>query len=239
MIHAPFSCILLSCLISISVHQYCSNFKDMDSASGGDNGNEESATTSEGGFKPRDDHLAVLMSLGFSKNAATRGLYYTGNYNADLAAAWIIENEDKDINAPFEADAEDSDDSEDDYIPDGVDFYKMVFVVNSEFSMGVGKVAAQVAHSALGLHRVLLENPQKYGQMLMSWEQFGETKIVVKGDNTSQLLGLAAKANTMDLPNYLVQDAGRTQIEPGSITCLGIMGKIDQVDSVTGSLKLL
>jgi len=29
-------------------------------------------------------------------------LYYTGNYNADLAAAWIIENEDKDINASFE-----------------------------------------------------------------------------------------------------------------------------------------
>lgn len=77
------------------------------------------------------------------------------------------------LNINLQADAEDSDDSEDDYIPDGVDFYKMVFVVNSEFSMGVGKVAAQVAHSALGLHRVLLENPQKYGQMLMSWEQFG------------------------------------------------------------------
>jgi hypothetical protein len=29
------------------------------------------------------------------------------------------------------------------------------------------------------------------------------------------------------------------QIDPGSITVLGIMGKIDQVDSVTGSLKLL
>jgi hypothetical protein len=28
-------------------------------------------------------------------------LYYTGNYNADLAAAWIIENEDKDINGSF------------------------------------------------------------------------------------------------------------------------------------------
>lgn len=105
--------------------------------------------------------------------------------------------------------------------------------------MGVGKIAAQVAHAALGLHRVLIENPQKYGQMLMSWEQFGETKIVVKGDNTSQLLDLAAKANSIDIPNYLVQDAGRTQIEAGSITVLGIMGKIDQVDSVTGSLKLL
>ena len=29
-------------------------------------------------------------------------MYYTGNYNADLAAAWIIENEDKDINGSFE-----------------------------------------------------------------------------------------------------------------------------------------
>ena len=41
---------------------------------------------------------------------------------------------------------------------------------------------------------------------------FRETKIVVKGDNTSQLLALAAKANTIDIPNYLVQDAGRTQV---------------------------
>jgi len=66
----------------------------------------------------------------------------------------------------------DSDDSEE-FSPDGVDFYKMVFVVNSELDMGVGKIAAQVAHAALGLHRQLLETPQKYGQMLMSWEQFG------------------------------------------------------------------
>jgi peptidyl-tRNA hydrolase len=32
---------------------------------------------------------------------------------------------------------------------------------------------------------------------------FRETKIVVKGDTTSQLLALAAKANTIDIPNYL------------------------------------
>jgi len=46
----------------------------MDSASGGDpnNGNEESKSDSDGRFKPRDDHIAVLMSLGFSKNASTR-----------------------------------------------------------------------------------------------------------------------------------------------------------------------
>lgn len=59
------------------------------------------------------------------------------------------------------------------YLPEGVDFYKMVFIVNAELNMGVGKTAAQVAHAALGLHRTLLDDPQKFGQMLMSWEQFG------------------------------------------------------------------
>lgn len=70
-------------------------------------------------------------------------------------------------------DLEDSDGSEEEYFPETADFYKMVFVVNCELDMGVGKIAAQVAHAALGLHRILLENPQKYGQMLMNWEQFG------------------------------------------------------------------
>ena len=70
-------------------------------------------------------------------------------------------------------DIDESDDSDDDFFPEGVDFYKMVFVVNNELQMGVGKIAAQVAHAALGLHRTMMESPQQFGQMLMSWEQFG------------------------------------------------------------------
>ena len=31
-----------------------------------------------------------------------QGLYYTGNNSADLAAAWIFENQDKDLDAPLE-----------------------------------------------------------------------------------------------------------------------------------------
>ncbi|XP_060069986.1 probable peptidyl-tRNA hydrolase 2 [Ylistrum balloti] len=192
-------------------------------------------------FKPVESLVQVLVqSLAFSRNAAIKGLYYTGNYNADLAAAWIMDNQEKpDLDSPLQEDAGDSDDSEEDYFPEGVDFYKMVFVVNAELNMGVGKIAAQAAHAALGLHRILLETPQKYGQMLMSWEQFGETKIVVKGDNSTQLMDLTSKAEGLGLPNYLVHDAGKTQIAAGSVTVLGIMGKIDVVDSVTGSLKLL
>ena len=41
---------------------------------------------------------------------------------------------------------------------------------------------------------------------------FSETKIVLKGDNSAQLLDLAKKAESAGLPNYIVHDAGRTQV---------------------------
>ena len=65
-----------------------------------------------------------------------------------------------------------SDSSEDELLEAG-DFYKMVFVVNAELGMGVGKVAAQVAHAALNLYRLVVENAATYNEMLLCWEQFG------------------------------------------------------------------
>ena len=58
-------------------------------------------------------------------------------------------------------------------IVDENELNKMVMVVNSELNMGVGKVGAQCAHAALGLFKTLLEDQSKYGEMLLSWEQFG------------------------------------------------------------------
>ena len=64
-------------------------------------------------------------------------------------------------------------DSSEDELLDAGDFYKMVFVVNAELAMGVGKVAAQVAHAALNLYRLVVENAAAYNEMLLCWEQFG------------------------------------------------------------------
>ena len=66
--------------------------------------------------------------------------------------------------------AEDDDEAE---FPEGLDMYKMVLVVNAELNMGVGKVGAQCAHAAVQLHRMMIDNLQKYGEMLGFWEQFG------------------------------------------------------------------
>jgi PTH2 family peptidyl-tRNA hydrolase len=51
---------------------------------------------------------------------------------------------------------------------------------------------------------------------------------------------LAAAAAAIDLPTYIVHDAGRTQIPAGSQTVLAIgPGPKSEVDKVTGHLKLL
>jgi PTH2 family peptidyl-tRNA hydrolase len=51
--------------------------------------------------------------------------------------------------------------------------YKMVFVVNSQLGMGVGKLAAQVGHAAVGLYRDLLVDGGAFGASVRMWEDNG------------------------------------------------------------------
>lgn len=49
----------------------------------------------------------------------------------------------------------------------------MVFVVNDNLKMGVGKVGAQVGHAAIGLYRELLELKGQIAPMLAQWSEEG------------------------------------------------------------------
>lgn len=187
-------------------------------------------------WTPNPHYLKILRGMGISRNAAVKALYYTGNQGADFAAAWIFENNDSDLDEPLELEPLDESDTEDDDAPET---FKMVFAVNTELDMGTGKVAAQVAHAAIGLYRLLLQDEAKHANMLLLWEEYGETKIALRANSTEHLLELEKKATELNLPTYLVQDAGRTQIPEGSTTVLGIMGRLDIVDQVTGGLRLL
>jgi len=179
-------------------------------------------------FIANEEYVGQLVSMGFSQGKAEKALFYTGNHSTEQAATWIIEN-------PGATSDDDSSSS------DGLGFpsYKMVFVVNHSLGMGVGKVAAQVAHATLGLHKDLLQNQEKYGQMLLAWEMSGQTKIVLKGESTEQLKELHVKARAADLPCCLIRDAGRTQIASGSTTVLSIVGLSEKVNEITGKLRLL
>lgn len=115
----------------------------------------------------------------------------------------------------------------------------MVFVVNYSLGMKLGKTCAQVAHATLGIHHIMLQNQRTLGDDMVTWLEYGQAKIVLKGEDTQHLMDLKKKALDMNMPCYLVQDAGRTQIPAGSYTVLAIFGRIDAVDQITGSLKLL
>jgi PTH2 family peptidyl-tRNA hydrolase len=83
-------------------------------------------------------------------------------------------------------------DSSEDELLDAGDFYKMVFVVNSELGMGVGKVAAQVAHATLNLYRLLMENRMGanaavYNEMQLCWEQYGSVHVTNKNKMQNQI----------------------------------------------------
>ena len=115
--------------------------------------------------------------------------------------------------------------------------FKQVIVVRRDLEMGKGKLAVQVAHAAVSS----AEQARKYKpQWFDSWMKDNQAKICVKVDNESQLRMLKGRVDNMGIPNSLIQDAGLTQLEPGTTTCLGI-GPLpsDLADKYTGDLKLL
>jgi PTH2 family peptidyl-tRNA hydrolase len=65
-------------------------------------------------------------------------------------------------------------------------------------------------------------------------------KVVVKIGGENEIIELLKHAKEGNLPFYLVNDAGLTELEPGTITTLGIgPGPEEIIDRITGQLKLL
>ena len=115
--------------------------------------------------------------------------------------------------------------------------YKMVLCVNQELSMGKGKIAAQCCHAAVGCYK---RARQQCPKGLRAWEISGCAKIALKCPTQDELEMIAVKAMERDIPLYLVEDAGRTQIAAGSRTVLGLGPAPAYVfEGVTSHLKLM
>jgi peptidyl-tRNA hydrolase, PTH2 family len=111
---------------------------------------------------------------------------------------------------------------------------KQVIVVNQALKLPKGKLAAQVAHAAIGAY-ILAEDEAR-----VNWIDEGMPKVVLQVGDESELLRLHDLAIDRGLPASLIEDAGRTVIPAGTITCLGIGPADDEdIDQLTGELKLL
>jgi len=114
--------------------------------------------------------------------------------------------------------------------------YKMLFLVNQELSMGKGKIAAQCCHAAVGCYK---RASKQCPHALSVWEKTGCAKIALKCPTQQELETIATVALSLDIPIYLVEDAGRTQIAAGSRTVLGLFGPVSVFAGITDHLKLM
>lgn len=120
----------------------------------------------------------------------------------------------------------------------GLENYKMVFVINTSLNMSLGKCCAQTAHAALAIVNDNIVK-DRFVSAYHQWALNGGTKIVLAGDSEKQLKQLKEQADAQNLLNQIIQDAGRTEIAPGSTTVLVVFGSVSDVDKVTGHLRLL
>ncbi|TDZ23479.1 Peptidyl-tRNA hydrolase 2 [Colletotrichum sidae] len=122
---------------------------------------------------------------------------------------------------------------------------KLVLVVRTDLGMTKGKMAAQASHATLAcyksLSRAAARDPSSpAAKLLKRWENLGQAKIAVQIKNQDEMLELMGKARSLGVTAEVIADAGRTQIEAGSLTVLGVgPAPRSLVDQITGHLKLL
>jgi peptidyl-tRNA hydrolase, PTH2 family len=115
--------------------------------------------------------------------------------------------------------------------------YKMVLVIRGELRLTAGKAAVQVAHGAVML---VLQAQKRRGSDLDRWLSEGQKKIAVVAPTLTEMVARQAMAARKGIPTVWVEDAGFTEVPPGTRTCLGLgPAPATELDKVTGDLDLL
>ena len=115
--------------------------------------------------------------------------------------------------------------------------YKMVIVVRADLGMSKGKTAAQAAHAAVN---VSLASMKKNPDAFEMWMHNAYPKIVLKVKDERELFEIKSFADAAGLINSIITDAGRTELVPGTVTCMAIGPDAEsKIDKVTGDLSML
>lgn len=76
--------------------------------------------------------------------------------------------------------------------------------------------------------------------LVQQWLETGMTKICVQCDSEEELLALTEKAKAAGLITGLIRDAGRTEFNGPTYTCVAIGPAEDHlIDAITGGMRLL
>jgi PTH2 family peptidyl-tRNA hydrolase len=112
--------------------------------------------------------------------------------------------------------------------------YKQCLILRNDVKMSCGKRCAQAAHASIGAYNNADKALQK------AWLSEGQKKVVLKANDERTLYELKVIAERAGVSSSLIQDAGMTEIPPGTITALGLgPARTEDLDKITGTLTLL
>ena len=112
--------------------------------------------------------------------------------------------------------------------------YKQCLIIRNDVKMSCGKRCAQASHASIGAYN----NADK--ALRKAWLSEGQKKVVLRADDERTLHELKVIAERNGISSSLIQDAGMTEIPPGTITALGLgPAKSEDLDKITGTLTLL
>ncbi len=102
--------------------------------------------------------------------------------------------------------------------------------------MSKGKIASQVGHACV----ISADNARKSHHDWFNEWWINQEKVVLKVKDHEELNKIKKCITKLDLPWCEISDAGKTQVEPNTVTCLAIGPAPEKIiDSITGKLKLL
>lgn len=111
--------------------------------------------------------------------------------------------------------------------------YKQCIVLREDLKLSKGKAAVQAAHASILSYEHAPVRDRK------SWKEQGQKKVALKVPRLEELYSVRDDAEKLDLPCAIVEDAGLTEIPPGTVTALGIgPARADEIDKVTKDLEL-
>jgi len=112
--------------------------------------------------------------------------------------------------------------------------YKQCILILDDLKLSRGKAAAQAAHASLISYERAPVRDRK------NWKQQGQKKVVLKVQSLEELYVVKDEAEKLGLSCAIVEDAGLTEIPPGTVTALGIgPARAEEIDKVTKHLELL
>ena len=114
---------------------------------------------------------------------------------------------------------------------------KQVIIVRNDLKMGKGKIAAQASHASV---IATLEAKKHQPTWFNAWLTQGMAKIVVKVNSQEELHHMFQLGVKNKLPRALINDAGHTQLAPGTATAVALgPAPTKSLDTITGNLKLM